>query len=307
MAPPPKDSQASAQKAPQKAPQPSPKDIGFFDPSLQQDFPELCLFQNIHTFCDRIERCKFHETDILELLPKCLRGEALRWFRNQSKHRNLAECIRALKARFPQAAPQVSQQAPQQASQRAPQASPQTAPQPIEYHHCKLCNASFSSLTRLTQHAQENICNKPRCRHCEMVFSSKNRLHQHLREKCPQQMQRRCSSSSSPSPPISPRIPSPAALPKENRVSPPTSPPPSPLPPPTYQAISPPPPAYLTIADLSARYAAPPYLKVDDLYRMFGQRSANHHARPSTITIAIDDPFARPFVAFKKSMGSTQI
>ena len=317
VASPPKDSQASAQKAPpQLAPKPSlkkpsPKDIGFLDPSLQQDFPELCLFQNVHIFCERVKRCKFDETDILELLPKCLRGEALRWFRNQSKHRNLAECIRALKARFPQAAPQVLQQAPQQASQRAPQASPQMAPQPIEYHHCKLCNASFSSLTRLTQHTQENICNKPRCRHCEMVFSSKNRLHQHLREKCPQQMQRRCSSSSSPSPPISPRIPSPAALPKENRVSPPTSPPPSPLPPPTYRAISPSPPTYktyLTVADLSTRYAAPPYLKVDDLFRMFGGRSATTAStKSSTITITIDDPFVGPFVLFKKSLGSTHI
>ena len=157
------------------------------------------------------------------------------------------------------------------------------------------------------QHAQENMCNKPRCRHCEMVFSSKNRLHQHLREKCPQQMHRRCSSSSSVPP--TPRTPPPAALPEENRVSPPTSP--SPSPPPTYRAISPPPPIYLTVEVLSARYAAPTYLKVDDLYCMFGGASATTTTaaatKSSTITITIDDPFVRLFVAFKKSKGSTQI
>ena len=304
---PPKDSQATVLKAPQ------PTNIGFLDPSLQHDFPELCLFRDVDIFCDRIERCRsesgFLGADILELLPRCLRGEALKWFRSQSKHRNLAECLRALKARFPQAAPQVSQQAPQQAS-------PQTAPQPIGYHHCKLCNASFSSVTRLIQHTQENVCNKPRCRHCEMVFLSKNRLHQHLRERCSKQVHtRRSLSKSSPSPlpeenravlPCSPRSSpacSPTCSPKSSFA---TSPAPSP--PPRYQAISPPPPTYLTVADLSARYATPPYLQVDDLFRMFGGRSATTAStKSSTITITIDDPFVRPFVAFKKSMGSTQL
>ena len=280
---------------------PSAKDMGFFDPSLQQDFPELCLFQNVNTFCDRVKRCKFDETDILELLPKCLRGEALTWLYSQSKHRYLAVCLAALRARFPQALPQ-----------EAPQASPQKAPQPMEsayqapeYHHCKLCNASFSSMTRLIQHAQENVCNKPRCRHCEMVFSSKNRLHQHLRKECQKQVHRksssRCSSSCSFASSPTPQTPPPVALPEENRVSPPTSP--SPSPPPTYQAISPSPPAYLTMADLSARYAEPRYLKMDDLFRMFGPYPAS---TKSSITITIDDPFVRPFVSFKKSIGSTQ-
>ena len=338
-----KDSQAAAQKAPQKAQKPSPKrkplpkDIGFLDPSLQHDFPELCLFRDANIFCDRIELCRpeFGETNILELLPKCLHGEALTWF-NQSECQDLATCLQALKARFSQASQRAQQPASQPASsQTAPQApQPMGSPhQPPEYHHCKLCNASFSSLTRLMQHAQENICNKPRCRHCEMVFSSKNQLHQHLRENCPRQMHTRRSSSTSssasssaslpassprsslayspaPSPPIAPRIPPPAALPEENRVSPPTSPSPSPSPLPTYRAISPSPPAYktyLTIADLSARYAAPPYLKVDDLFRMFGGPSATTATTKSSITITIDDPFVRPFVSFKKSLGATQI
>ena len=76
------------------------KDIGFFDPSLQYDFPELCLFQNVKTFCDRIRRLRFCETDILDVLPSCLRGEALTWFRSQSKYQELAVCLGAIRARF---------------------------------------------------------------------------------------------------------------------------------------------------------------------------------------------------------------
>ena len=302
--------QASSQIAPQKAPQPT--NIRFLDPSLQHNFPELCLFHNVDIFCDRIELCKskFREADILELLPKCLRGEALTWFRSQSKYRYLAECLRALKARF------LLQALPQEAPQEAPQAMSQSVYQSPEYHHCKLCNASFSSVTRLMQYAQENICNKPRCRHCEMVFSSKNRLHQHLREKCQKQLHRKSSTRSSSSslsacsPTCSPPI---SLLPEENRASPPPSQIASP--PPTYQAISPPPPTYktyLTVADLTARYATPTYLKVDDLYHMFGGPSATTATTATTkssttITIIIDDPLVRPFVTFKKSKGSTQI
>ena len=115
MALPQKDTQASAQAdlpapqiaPPQKAPQPSPKDMGFLDPSLQHDFPDLCLFHNAHDFRNHIKRCRsdFEEAAILELLPKCLRGEALKWF-NQSNHQDLAVCLKALRAGFAQASPE---------------------------------------------------------------------------------------------------------------------------------------------------------------------------------------------------------
>ena len=77
--------------------------------------------------------------------------------------------------------------------------------QPIEYHHCKLCNASFSSVARLIRHTQENVCNKPCCRYCEMVFPSKNRLHQHLREECQKRVRSSSKSSSRPSSKSSPQ------------------------------------------------------------------------------------------------------
>ena len=179
---PPKGSQASAQKdlqaSPQIAPQPSPKHIGFLDLSLQHDFPELCLFHDAHAFCNRVEQLGFLEADILELLPKCLRGEALKWF-NQSECQDLAVCIGAMRARFSQALPQ---EALQESSQAPPQAISHAACRAPDYHHCKLCNASFSSIARLMRHTQENIYNKPSCRHCDTVFSSKNQLHRHLRE-----------------------------------------------------------------------------------------------------------------------------
>ena len=163
-----------------------------------------------------------------------------------------------MRAKFPRAAPQqISQQAAQQpSSQAAPQAISQSACQAPDYHHCKLCNASFSSIARLMRHTQENICNKPSCRHCDEVFLSKNQLHHHLRKDCKKRVHRQPSSS----PKYSPR----------------SSPSPSPLP--AYRAISPPPPRY---------EATKSYLTIEDLFRMFGHgsattKSSNHQIRPST-------------------------
>ena len=84
---------------------PLPKTIGFFDPSLKYDLPELCLFQDVYIFCDRIKRCRHVASDILDVLPRCLRGEALKWF-NQSDHQNLAVCIRDMRAKFARAPPE---------------------------------------------------------------------------------------------------------------------------------------------------------------------------------------------------------
>ena len=305
-----KDSQASSPQAspiaPQAsliAPQPSPKDIGFLDPSLQHDFPDLCLFHDAYTFCDRIERCRsesgFLGADILELLPKYLRGEALKWFR-QLKYQDLAVCIRAMRARFPQAAPQVSSQ------EAPPQAISQSACRAPDYHHCKLCNASFSSMARLIKHTQENLCNKPSCRHCDKVFSSKNRLYQHLREECQKQIYRQSSSASS-------SLSLPAYSPTYSPISLlPLSPPP------TYRILSPPPPTYkvvknfLTVEDLYVRYT-PRYLKMDDLFRMFGQRSATTKSSAASIsaapTVALKHLSIRHHgrCLAKKGDGSTQM
>ena len=164
--------------------QPSASDLGFFDLLLAYDFPDLCLFRNVNVLCDRIKRLKFFEDDILNVLPSCLRGEALEWF-NQSKHRDLAVCLSAMRARFWQQAPLEPQQAPLDGPsegplaarfqrQAPPEGPPQQAPQLIDYHHCKLCNTSFSSIAYLIQYTQENICNKLYYRYYEKIFLFKN-------------------------------------------------------------------------------------------------------------------------------------
>ncbi len=236
---------------------PSPKDIGFLGLSLQYNFPKLYLFHDIHAFCDRIKRLDFQEADILALLPKFVRGEALTWFR-KSKYQDLAGCIRAMRAKFQQAAPQATSQ-----SCQAP-----------DYHHCNLYNASFPSMTRLIRHAQENIYHKPSCRHCEKMSSSRNQLHQHLRENCWKQMHRQPSSLSSQSPPAS-------SPPKYQTISPP---------PPTYKVTK----DFIAVEHLYNSYATL-YLKVGDFFRMFGQYSASIEC--SITSTVIDDAFNRQFVS----------
>ena len=286
---------------------PSTKDIGFFDPSLAYNFPKLCLFRSVNVFYNHIKRLRFFEDDILDVLPSYLRGDALKWL-NQSKHRELAVCLSAMRTRFWQQAPLDGPPEGPPAARFQRQAPPEAPPRAPEYHHCKLCNASFSSTARLMRHAQENICNKPCCRHCEKVFSSKNQLHRHLREECRKQTRSSSASlsksstrSSTPSSTACSSTCSPISLP---------APLPAPSPPPRYRVISPSPPAYLTIADLSARYAKPPYLNVDDLFRIFGGSSTTTKSSATTkslITIASDDPYTRPFILLKKSIGSMQI
>ena len=55
---------------------PTPKDIGFFDPSIQHDFPKLRLYHDVNVFVDQVPCDQYHEADIIKLLPKCLRGAA---------------------------------------------------------------------------------------------------------------------------------------------------------------------------------------------------------------------------------------
>ena len=50
---------------------PNPQDIGFFDPSLQQDFPELRLFSFLKQVKEYIDQ--YREMDVLQLLFNCRR------------------------------------------------------------------------------------------------------------------------------------------------------------------------------------------------------------------------------------------
>ena len=68
---------------------------------------------------------------------------------------------------------QGSQRAPQLTSTIAPQNTNQSVCRASEYHHCELCNASFSLTARLIRYKQEIICRKLSSRHCEKVCRSK--------------------------------------------------------------------------------------------------------------------------------------
>ena len=165
----------------------SPQDLGFFDPTLQHDFPELRSYDNVYEFINHIQECKdrYREADILQMLPKCLRGPAYRWCRDlpessdlRSPSRTLKMWLSALEIQFKKA--EQTAESPQQiASQTAPGPSPQQSP---HYHKCTACSASFSSLSRLLTHSQSDRCSKASCNHCDAIFDSKNKLHEHIRE-----------------------------------------------------------------------------------------------------------------------------
>ena len=126
-------------------------DIGFFDPSLAYDFPDLCLFQNVKTFCDRIRRLRFFETDILDVLPSCLRGKALTWFR-KAKHRDLATCLGAMRARFWQRAPPEAPPRTPPGSNSASMSS--TCLPPLQALQCLVFLDSTSNPTYAGRHMQ---------------------------------------------------------------------------------------------------------------------------------------------------------
>ena len=157
---------------------PTPKDIGFFDPSLQYDFPELRLYHDVNIFVDQVSCDQYHEADIVQLLPKCLRGAAYMWYQSNLKDADLVKCMKTLVVKFKkESSIQLSSKS---VTQDAPQATPQQSHQQ-EYHKCTVCSASFSSINRLLSHSQMAICGKSSCNHCEEVFDSKNKLHDHIR------------------------------------------------------------------------------------------------------------------------------
>ena len=171
-------------------PTPTPQDIGFFDPSLHQDFPELNLYHDVNVFTDRLRQCQneCRDADILQLLPKCLRGATFGHYQSMiakdMKWKTHA-CVGGWritllytfkKNPFDQSATQsVTQEAPQ-----SPHATPQLPEQ--KYHKCPMFSASFSSINRVLSHSQTATYGKSSCNHFEEVFDAKNKLHDHIRD-----------------------------------------------------------------------------------------------------------------------------
>ena len=322
-----KESQEAAEKEAQK-PTPTSRDLAFFDPSLQFDFSKLRLYHDIDEFVEHILQCadQYRHVDIIEWLPKCLRGQAFAWSQSiQLKDVTLVKYMEVLTVKF---------RKPSAAAQETPKPASQTAPQmPQEYHKCTVCSASFSSISRLLTHSQMVICNKASCKHCEGTFESKNQLHEHLRNEC----QNSTSQGKSKAPHksnLSPLITAESITPSAECA---TSSPPSALP--EYRAVSPSPPTYetasknyLTVADLYMRYAplksavssrirhppitcfrtVLPTLTVNDLYKKFHRKERKENpvqagfglARPNRHAIRSNlghDVFER-FRSFQKSV-----
>ena len=128
-------------------PTPTPQDIGFFDPWPQKDDPELHLYHDLVPFTDHLLESinQYRETDILQLLPKCLRGAAFVWYQDIQKtsslkevdgsNRSLSLWIGALLSKFRKrtVAPSLPNGS---AAQKAPQTTPQqdSAPQQQQHH-----------------------------------------------------------------------------------------------------------------------------------------------------------------------------
>ena len=278
----------------------SPQDLGFFDLTLQHDFPELRSYNNVYEFINHIQKCKnrYRDADILQMLSKCLREPANQWYRDllessdlRSPSRTLKMWLSALEIQFKKT--KQTAKSPQQiASQATPNSTPQQGP---HYHKYTTCSALFSSLSRLLAHSQLASCSKASCNHCDAIFDSKNKLHKHIRNKnclkipsanksktakhsnknhC--YLKRGIDKELTPLTPLSSESTTAALIYNVNPISALETlvislATPSATPPSTYRAISPSPPVYqsikprdyLTINDLFIRYASLKRIKLD--------------------------------------------
>ncbi|KAG6999194.1 hypothetical protein G7Y79_00036g071500 [Physcia stellaris] len=262
-------------------PTPVAADIGYFDPTLLCDIQEFNLFREAAGFLQQLRQGQhqYRESDLLALLPECLRGPALAWYRQQQSEsetaKGLSEWLEALATAFPAKPPAKSSN---QTSSSAPPAAP-----PPQYHSCLTCSASFSSLARLLQHTQEAVCKKAVCKHCEGAFDSKNKLHEHIRQHhatkeagYTPERPRNAPLTPPPTPPeaSTTMLRKPVTTPKRSRLPLPT---PKIIPMPVETASKPAetalvngpltPPA--TPTPMLRKSASKPYLTIHDLVRMF--------------------------------------
>ncbi|KAG7008977.1 hypothetical protein G7Y79_00003g008450 [Physcia stellaris] len=81
-------------------PIPTPRDIGIFDPTLICDIQEFDLYSKVTGFLQHLERQQsqhqYRKSDVLALLPKCLRGPAFAWFNSQSSFTTIQDFGRDL-------------------------------------------------------------------------------------------------------------------------------------------------------------------------------------------------------------------
>ena len=161
----------------------SPQDLGFFNPTLQHDFPELRSYSDVCEFINHIQECKnqYRDVDILQMLPKYLRGPANQWCRDLLESSDLRGLSRILKMWL--LALKIQFKKTEQTAEPPQQIASQTTSNPAHYHKCIAYLVSFSSLSRLLTHSQSDRCSKAFCNHCDVTFDSKNKLHKHIRNK----------------------------------------------------------------------------------------------------------------------------
>ena len=61
---------------------PTAKDIGYFDPTATAAVKEIGIYNDVYEFVDRLEICmqSCSDKDVRDVIPECLRGDALNWF-----------------------------------------------------------------------------------------------------------------------------------------------------------------------------------------------------------------------------------
>ncbi|KAG6995750.1 hypothetical protein G7Y79_00042g078550 [Physcia stellaris] len=156
-------------------PTPTPCDIGIFDPTLICDILEFGLYSKVIGFLQHLQQIQhqYRESDVLDLLPKCVRGPAYAWFNSQSSFTTIQDFGKGLACAFPTTSLEPIAKTPDS----------HTSHPPPQYHSCVECSAQFSSMTRLLEHTKQEIaCSRATCKHCEQGFNSKNKLHEHIRE-----------------------------------------------------------------------------------------------------------------------------
>ena len=151
------------------------KDIDIFDSTLVCDILEFDLYSKVVEFLQHLQQIQnqglYQEQDVLDLLPKCVRGSAFAWFKDQI-FIIIQDFDRDLACAFSTTSLESTSKS----------STSHVSHSSSQYHLCVECFAQFSSMTRLLEHTKQVNCSKVVCKHCEQEFNFKNKLHEHIRE-----------------------------------------------------------------------------------------------------------------------------
>ena len=149
--------------------------IDIFDSTLMRDIEEFDLYSKMLKYLQHLQQIQhqYRKSDVLDLLFKCLRNSAFKWFNSQSSFIIIQNFDKDLICAFFTISLEFTSKS--FISSHVSHSSPQ-------YHLCVECFAQFSSMIRLLEHIKQVSCSKVICKHCEQDFNFKNKLHEHIRE-----------------------------------------------------------------------------------------------------------------------------